>query len=71
MPCPRGDRTSQATGCLPRSAACTATLSGAVCAGSNPAGGAGQMHKTEHSVEQAAAAGRVCDLRKRTAFLIL
>jgi len=43
----------------------TATLSGAVSAGSNPAGGAAQRHKFELSDNLAATLPRACDLRRR------
>jgi hypothetical protein len=45
---------------------CTATLSGAVCAGSNPAGDTGQRHKPEHSDNRGPLGGQACDLRKRS-----
>ena len=47
------------------SGACTATLSGAVCAGSNPAGGAVQRHKFEHLDNLGSIDGQSCDLRRR------
>jgi hypothetical protein len=43
----------------------TATLSGAVSAGSNPAGGTGQRHKFEHSDNLERLRCQRCDLRKR------
>jgi hypothetical protein len=42
-------RTRSLRACFRRPGPYTATLSGAVCAGSNPAGGAAQRHKFKHS----------------------
>jgi hypothetical protein len=47
------------------SGACTATLSGAVSAGSNPAEGTAQRHKFEHSGNLERRQRQRCDLRKR------
>src|SRR5215831_10134219 len=57
------------TGCagtrFPWSEACTATLSGAVRAGSNPAGGTGQRHQSELLGNLDPSGPQACDLRKR------
>jgi hypothetical protein len=47
------------------SGTCTATLSGAVSAGSNPAGGAVQRNKFEYSDNLGIVECQACDLRKR------
>jgi hypothetical protein len=49
----------------PRSSGERATASGAVSAGSNPAGGTGYRHKFEHPNNLDASQPRVCDLRLR------
>ena len=49
----------------PHSSGDRATASGAVCAGSNPAGGAGKDMIFEFSIENVLATGHRCDLRKR------
>ena len=49
----------------PRSSGERATASGAVSAGSNPAGGTGQRHKFEHPDNLDASQPWVCDLRLR------
>ena len=48
----------------PRSSGERATASGAVSAGSNPAGGTGQRHKFEHSANSPLAWLRACDLQQ-------
>jgi hypothetical protein len=58
-------RASRSGARLRRPGACTAILSGAVCAGSNPAGGTGQRHKSEHSDNPGPTGRQACDLRKR------
>jgi hypothetical protein len=50
------------------SGACTATLSGAVSAGSNPVGGTAQRHKFEHSGNLDPIGCQACDLRQGQPF---
>ena len=57
--------------CFRWSGACTATASGAVSAGSNPAGGTAQRHKFEHSDNLGPVRCRACDLHKRRRVLYL
>ena len=51
----------------PRSSGERATASGAVSAGSNPAGGTVQRHKFEHSDNLESTGRQACDLRQRGA----
>jgi hypothetical protein len=64
-------RTRSLRACFRWSGPHTATDSGAVSAGSNPAGGTGQRHKFEHFNNLEWLQCQRCDLRKRDAFRIV
>jgi hypothetical protein len=64
-------RAEPATTCSRWPGAYAATLSGAVCAGSNPAGGTAQRHKPEHLGNLGPPGRQPCDLPNADAFSTL